>query len=143
MGSINQVYKTLDPFTLNLSLSFLTLGINRCDNNTNNENIIELIQLLKGFLVLLGEYCNNISSVAKKTQCFQISHLVLYCIELLVTSTTTTTATSTNKKTLYNNKEDNQNQQEKKEKEMNNIRILLSNENNNISKSLFHLLLDG
>merc|ERR1711862_559576 len=37
--SINQVYKSLDPFTLNLSLSFLTLGINRCDNN--NENMIE------------------------------------------------------------------------------------------------------
>lgn len=136
------IKNNIDPFTLNLSLSFLTLGISRYNEN-NIEEKEELIDLLYGFLIVLGSYngdvyYNDKMNKAKQTQFYQISHLVLRCIELLVNNTTTPTSNNTantNTKTVPSS-------YLIIEEKMNTVRILC-NTNSNISSALYNLLLDG
>ena len=75
-GSI--VPKTkVDPFTLNLSLAFLTLGINRCS---------EWEELLPGLLVLHGSFSSLspdklVESPSTKSQWHQVSHLLFRAMD--------------------------------------------------------------
>jgi len=68
---------TIDPFTLNLALTFLTLGIPRCD-------VVEEIPiLLHGILVVFTSH-TGVSSLAfesRKLQASQVAHLVLQILE--------------------------------------------------------------
>lgn len=69
----------LDPYTINLSLTFLTIGIPR---STKDEKEI----LLPGLLCLLGEHTKfkSLSSVSSKNQINQIAHLTLRTVEGVV-----------------------------------------------------------
>lgn len=70
----------VDPFTLNLSLAFLTLGLPRC---ATSEDVKEL---LPGLLVLVGRYSGlaALRTAAKKMQSHQVAHLLLRSIEQLI-----------------------------------------------------------
>ena len=74
-----KLLKEMDPFTVNLSLTFLTIGVPR--NST-----IEKEMLLPGLLILLGTHTTieNMSFPSRKNQIFQIAHLILRCIEGIV-----------------------------------------------------------
>lgn len=69
----------IDPFTVNLSLTFLTIGVPR---STTEENE----RLMAGLSTLLGEHTTitNISSLLRKNQIFQIAHLFLRAVESVV-----------------------------------------------------------
>jgi len=67
----------VDPFTLNLSLAFLTLGINRCPNWEN---------LLPGLLVLHGYFSSLsadklVQSPSTKSQWHQVTHLLFRAMD--------------------------------------------------------------
>lgn len=70
----------VDPFTLNLALAFLTLGVPRCSTR------IEVEAMLPDLLVLTGYYSGlgAIRTAAKKMQSHQVAHLLLRAIEWLV-----------------------------------------------------------
>ena len=70
----------VDPFTLNLALAFLTLGVPRCSTR------IEVEAMLPDLLVLTGHYSGlgAIRTPAKKMQSHQVAHLLLRAIEWLV-----------------------------------------------------------
>ena len=75
-GSIVPTTK-VDPFTLNLSLAFLTLGINRCS---------EWEELLPGLLVLHGHFSSLspdklVESPSTKSQWHQVSHLLFRAMD--------------------------------------------------------------
>lgn len=71
----------VNPFSLNLSITFLTIGLPRCPAN-------ELKIIFSALLSVLGVYYNekSISSASRKMQLYQISHLVLRCIEGIMRS---------------------------------------------------------
>lgn len=71
--------KDIDPFSLNLSLTFLTIGIPRSSVET-------LESIFPALLACVGAHSDvsSLSSASKKSQGFQISHLVLRCIEGIV-----------------------------------------------------------
>eukprot|EP00592_Proboscia_alata_P011054 CAMPEP_0194364980 /NCGR_PEP_ID=MMETSP0174-20130528/12930_1 /TAXON_ID=216777 /ORGANISM="Proboscia alata, Strain PI-D3" /LENGTH=2864 /DNA_ID=CAMNT_0039139339 /DNA_START=143 /DNA_END=8734 /DNA_ORIENTATION=+ len=69
----------VDPFTMNLSLAFLTLGMPRVNDWKEMETV-----LLPGLINLLGrQQEGHLSSVAKKNQFYQINHLVLTLIQMI------------------------------------------------------------
>lgn len=69
----------LNPFTLNLSLAFLTIGVPRCSTE-------EKESLFLGLITLLGSHTNlsNLASASHTNQCFQLAHLVLRTVEGMV-----------------------------------------------------------
>jgi len=71
----------VNPFSLNLSITFLTIGLPRCSAH-------ELKIIFPALLSILGVYYNekSILSASRKTQLYQISHLVLRCIEGIIKS---------------------------------------------------------
>ena len=71
----------VNPFSLNLSITFLTIGLPRCPAN-------ELKIIFAALLSVLGVYYNekSIASASRKMQLYQISHLVLRCIEGIMRS---------------------------------------------------------
>lgn len=71
---------SVDPFTLNLALAFLTLGIPRCKTRH------EIEELLPGLFVLVGHYSGlaAIRTAARKSQSQQVAHLLLRAVEWLV-----------------------------------------------------------
>jgi proteasome component ECM29 len=97
----------VDPFTLNLTLAFLTMGVPRCDTQA-------LEDLLPGLLVLVGHHSGRVDTLqspSRKTQWHQLTHLLLRAIENIVqadkdssakrnpyATTNGTTASSTNKR---------------------------------------------
>jgi len=70
----------VDVFTMNLTLTFLNLGVSRC----SYENVESL---LPGLLVLLGTHSGLASqtSASLKSQSHQVSHLFLKVMERMVT----------------------------------------------------------
>ena len=70
---------SIDPFTLNLALTFLTIGVPR-SSTVDKEN------MLPGLLILIGSHMNlqNLSKVSSKNQLFQMSHLILRVVEGIV-----------------------------------------------------------
>jgi proteasome component ECM29 len=70
----------VDPFTLNLALAFITLGIPRCSTREDVE------ALLPSLLVLVGQFSGlaSIRTPAKRMQSHQVGHLLLRAIEWLV-----------------------------------------------------------
>mmetsp|Transcript_1676 Transcript_1676/g.3575 ORF Transcript_1676/g.3575 Transcript_1676/m.3575 type:complete len:2295 (-) Transcript_1676:666-7550(-) len=68
----------IDPFTLNLSLAYLTLGIPRCDET-------ELKQLMPGLIRLHGHYANRVlqtdNNATTRSHWHQISHLLVKALE--------------------------------------------------------------
>ena len=70
----------VDPFTLNLTLAFLTLGLPRCTKD-------QLQELLPGLLVLVGYHSGKVetlSSVSLKSQWHQLTHLLLKAMESIM-----------------------------------------------------------
>jgi proteasome component ECM29 len=99
-----QAKPTVDPFTFNLTLAFLTLGLSRSTTQ-------ELGALLPGLLILHGYHASDIDVLrypSRKSQWHQIAHLLLRAIEhivsaeesMLKTSTSTITVPSNNNKRL-------------------------------------------
>lgn len=78
--TIPRAKSVVDPFTLNLSLAFLTLGLPRCASSEDVE------ELLPGLLVLAGQYSGlaSIRTAAKKMQSHQVAHLLLRSVEQLI-----------------------------------------------------------
>ncbi|CAB9497586.1 associated protein ECM29 homolog [Seminavis robusta] len=78
--SIPKAKTNVDPFTLNLALAFLTLGLPR--SSTHNE----VEALLPSLLALVGHYSGlaAIRTPAKKMQSNQVGHLLLRSIEWMV-----------------------------------------------------------
>ncbi|KAL3932414.1 MAG: hypothetical protein SGBAC_010862, partial [Bacillariaceae sp.] len=71
----NEADLFVDPFTLNLSLAFLTLGIPRCDET-------ELKQLMPGLIRLHGFYANRaLGNATTRPHWNQISHLLIRSLE--------------------------------------------------------------
>ena len=70
---------SMNPFTLNLSLTFLTIGLPRCE-------VDQLEAILPGLLACFGAHStlDSLQSVSRKNQGFQIAHLVLRTIEGIV-----------------------------------------------------------
>ena len=77
---------SVDPFTLNLSLSFLTLGLPRCPAE-------EVEALLPGLMALVGAHSGDgvgsIQSAARRNQNHQCAHLLLRAVEVVVTGSRT------------------------------------------------------
>ena len=71
---------TIDPFTINLSLAFLTLGIPRCLKP-------ELESLLPGLLSIVGAHSgiDSYKNMARKNQSSQVGHMLLRALEAVVT----------------------------------------------------------
>jgi proteasome component ECM29 len=72
--------KVADPFTVNLSLAFLTLGVPRCTSS-------ELEEILPGLLVLNGYYSASVDvlhSASTKSQWYQLTHLLFRTMELMI-----------------------------------------------------------
>ena len=72
----------LNPFTLNLSLAFLTIGLPRCTPEDNES-------LFPGLVIIMGSHSPDgafVNSTARKCQCFQISHLLLRAIQSIVSA---------------------------------------------------------
>uniref|UniRef100_A0A7S4MII8 Non-specific serine/threonine protein kinase n=1 Tax=Odontella aurita TaxID=265563 RepID=A0A7S4MII8_9STRA len=69
----------VDPFTLNLSLAFLTLGLPRCEAS-------EIEVLLPGLFALVGVHSGieSLQSPSRKSQANQCAHLVLRAVEAVV-----------------------------------------------------------
>lgn len=69
----------VDPFTINLTLAFLNLGLPRC-------TLSEAESLLPGLLVLVGTHFGlpSQSTPASKAQSHQVSHLLLRVVERIV-----------------------------------------------------------
>jgi proteasome component ECM29 len=69
----------VDPFTINLTLAFLNLGLPRC-------TLEEAESLLPGLLVLVGNHSGLQSQTtpARKAQSHQVSHLLLRVVERMV-----------------------------------------------------------
>jgi proteasome component ECM29 len=69
----------VDPFTINLTLAFLNLGMPRC-------TLEEAESLLPGLLVLVGAHSGLQSQTtpARKAQSHQVSHLLLRVVERMV-----------------------------------------------------------
>jgi proteasome component ECM29 len=69
----------VDPFTLNLALAFLTLGLPRCAKD-------ETEALLPGLLLLLPVHSgiDSLQSGARKSQSHQLAHLILAVLERVV-----------------------------------------------------------
>lgn len=68
---------SVNPFTLNLSLAFLTLGIPRC-------NETELKSLMPSLIILHGHYANQAlktNNATPRSHWHQISHLLLRSLE--------------------------------------------------------------
>lgn len=66
-----------NPFTLNLSLAFLTLGVPRCSET-------ELKSLMPSLIILHGHYANQAlqtNNVTAKSHWHQISHLLVHSLE--------------------------------------------------------------
>eukprot|EP00548_Thalassiothrix_antarctica_P004698 CAMPEP_0194143786 /NCGR_PEP_ID=MMETSP0152-20130528/12891_1 /TAXON_ID=1049557 /ORGANISM="Thalassiothrix antarctica, Strain L6-D1" /LENGTH=321 /DNA_ID=CAMNT_0038843337 /DNA_START=190 /DNA_END=1151 /DNA_ORIENTATION=- len=70
---------TIDPFTLNLALAFLTLGVPRCE-------IKQVQVLLPGMLVVLSNHAgiSSLKSNSRKLQASQVAHLLLRILERVV-----------------------------------------------------------
>lgn len=66
----------VDPFTLNLSLTFLTIGLPRSDR-------LELDSLWPGLLVLVGHTATleALGNATRRSQANQLAHLLLQCVE--------------------------------------------------------------
>jgi proteasome component ECM29 len=70
----------VDPFTLNLTLAFLTLGLPRCTKD-------QLQEFLPGLLVLVGYHSGKVEtllSVSLKSQWHQLTHLLLKAMESIM-----------------------------------------------------------
>ena len=69
----------INPFTLNLSLTFLTIGVPRCP-------VDQLEIMLPGLLAMLGVHSSlaSLQSDSRKKQSFQVAHLVLRAVEGIV-----------------------------------------------------------
>ena len=80
MKNIPTANVSADPFTLNLSLAFLALGLPRCKTRK------EIEELLPGLLVLMGQHSGLAAkrTAAKKSQSHQVAHLLLRAVEWLV-----------------------------------------------------------
>ena len=70
----------VDPFTLNLALAFLTLGLPRCTRD-------ETGAVLPGLLLILPVHSgiDSLQSAARKTQSQQVIHLILLSLERIAT----------------------------------------------------------
>ena len=76
-NSTKRANPSVNPFTLNLALAFLTLGLPRC-------NPQEILRLLPGLIVLHGYYAQQALSSTKATvrsHWHQFSHLLLQALE--------------------------------------------------------------
>jgi proteasome component ECM29 len=79
-GGIPKALPTVNPFTLNLSLAFLALGIPRCSET-------ELKLLLPDLIILHGFYASRAidnSSVTSRSHWHQFSHLLLTSLDLIM-----------------------------------------------------------
>ena len=142
----------VDPFTLNLTLAFLTLGVPRCTPH-------ELEELLPGLLVLLGYQSGKVGTLespSRKSQWYQLTHLILRALERIVESTENPlglkrmpyTTTSTSEATKSSKRLKSSDQGEIKDEtgssspsSMNLIRTVLQDDQN-AAGALYNLLLD-
>jgi hypothetical protein len=70
----------VDPFTLNLSIAFLTLGLPRCTSS-------ELEDAIPGLLALNGFYSAKggaLQAASTKSQWHQVTHLLFRAMELII-----------------------------------------------------------
>jgi hypothetical protein len=74
-----QVNMSTDPFTLNLALAFLSMGITRCD-------LLELEHMLPRLLVLLPIHSGlqALTTPAQKSLSHQVAHLILFVLERML-----------------------------------------------------------
>ena len=79
-GSMPQANPSVNPFTLNLSLAFLTLGVPRCSETDLKQILADLI-LLHGFYAKKALGSTNVSALS---HWHQISHLVVKSLEMIV-----------------------------------------------------------
>ena len=79
----------VDVFTMNLTLTFLNIGVSRCCYQ-------QVEALLPGLLVLLASHSGSsaLETAAKTSQSHQIAHLLLKVIERMVTEERVTSASS-------------------------------------------------
>jgi proteasome component ECM29 len=75
--------ESIDPFTLNLSLTFLTLGLSRCSSSEQWEG------LLPGLLVLHGTFSalapeKLLQSPSTKSQWHQVTHLLVRTMDYIL-----------------------------------------------------------
>ena len=138
----------INPFTLNLSLTFMTIGMPRCP-------VEELERMLPGLVAVLDKhssldgYSDSVVSVAKKNQAFQVAHLVLRAVEGLVVYRSKKRKAKTNDGSESDKKDKDKDdgiQEEKEEKEaqyhpMDVLRGMCRH-NNSISATLYDLFLD-
>jgi proteasome component ECM29 len=81
----------VDPFTLNLSLAFLTVGLPRMkhadDNYDYSTTAASIAAMLPGLLVLHGATAGLVSLAApsRRLQAHQIAHLLLQCLSAVAT----------------------------------------------------------
>ena len=126
--------KEVDVFTMNLTLTFLNLGVSRC---TSAES------LLPGLLVLLATFDTANSSL--KSQSNQVAHLLLQVMQRMVTENKVSMHVSSRPQsttTLAGNKEtDAKNTNDNRANVMEEARRLCR-DNGKIASSLFDLLLD-
>lgn len=82
-GDATVYQSSINPFTLNLALAFLTLGVPRA-------SLEEASGLLPGMLVVLAAHSglSSLRSPSLKVQANQVAHLVLRLLERLVTENT-------------------------------------------------------
>ena len=76
---------SIDPFTINLSLAFLTLGIPRCSKH-------ELETILPGLLAMVGAHSgiNSYKNMSRKNQSSQVGHMLLRALEAVVSGDSNT-----------------------------------------------------
>jgi len=120
----------IDPFTLNLALTFLTLGIPRCDMAGGGG---EISSWLPGTLIIFTAHTgiSSLSSDSRKLQASQVAHLVLRILERITETTEFSTAT----------KEKKEGETSSIETALNKTRRIISTQPL-VSQALFDLLLD-
>lgn len=117
----------IDPFTLNLALTFLTLGIPRCDVAE------EISSLLPGTLIIFTAHTgiSSLSSDSRKLQASQVAHLVLRILERITETELSSSSTAAKKV----------GETSSIETALNTTRKIISNQPL-VSQALFDLLLD-
>jgi proteasome component ECM29 len=130
---------SINPFTLNLSLTFLTIGVPRCSKD-------QLEAILPGLLACLGAHSTfaSLKSISRKNQVFQITHLVLRTIEGVVVGgrkTATKTSSSTTSPNTISGEEESEMNTNKKENYLEMVRQICS-QDDVIGRVVYDLFLD-
>ena len=120
-----EYHSSINPFTLNLALTFLTLGVPRAES-------VQVVMLLPGMLVVLVAHSGlpSLVSPSRKLQASQVAHLVLRVLErLLVEESTPSSKAPSSTAPSY-------------AQVMDQVRQLLAS-NSAVAQSLYELLLDS